>query len=385
MNNSAAPVPVTMEPVDPVHWYGCGHGRPKAGHTIDVKRNTVKIKCDPIDKEKHFLTFTYDAQVAGCITVLIYQSVGQEKKEVFKISKDVEKGTGQIFVHEGDGVKFPLLKKGLKEAYKLEILAQVTEDGSKNCILEKTEAVIQSKCGITKVKVKNQILLANGWSSVFVELNGRSYSTRTDADDPYHGCCICFNKENPGIVFPIGGLQLIEKPIVEESNGNRVYKGTYDKSSVTVERIPKVHGHVTNQVIQILKESVQHPNIVGFVAKVETENFVFYVYERCECSLHDLISSVFHDKKSNEYKVGIPSFMHLKLWKPDNNSPSECLLKLLRGIVEGIVHFDKHGIIPNLNPRRIFICKAPSGITAKVLGMGISATGKSSFIISCNI
>nr|KAJ0221955.1 hypothetical protein LSAT_V11C200051410 [Lactuca sativa]KAJ0222618.1 hypothetical protein LSAT_V11C200051460 [Lactuca sativa] len=384
MNNSAASVPVTMEPVDPVHRYGCGHGRLKAGHTIDVKRNTVKIEPDLNDTEKYHVTFSYDAQVDGCITVCIYYWVGQEKKEVFKTSKNAEKRPGlvQKFNEKGDGVKFPLHKKGLKDVYKLEIVAQADEDGSKNCILEKTEAVVQNKSGITKVKVKNQILSVNGRMSVFVDLNGRSYSTQTDADDPYNGCRICFDEKNPGIVFPIGGLLLIEKPIAEESNGTCLYKGTYDESPVIAGRIPKGNG-TTDEMIQILKRSnLHHSNVLWHFVEEENEDFVFYVYERCECSLHDLISSVVHDKKSNEYRVTLPGFNNLKLWKPDGVSPSECLLKLLSGIVEGIAHVEEHGIIPNLNPQWIFICKTPSGITAKVLGMGISTSGKSSFIIS---
>nr|KAJ0219682.1 hypothetical protein LSAT_V11C200051370 [Lactuca sativa] len=375
----AATVPKPMEPAELIHWLGSGHGH-LAVYTVDVRRNTVKIKSDLKDPEKYSLMFIYDAYRAGRITLRLLQLVGPNIQEMVTITKDFKKGPGQQFIH--DGLSFPLYKSGYTKVYHLVIEAQVTEDGIENNILETTLASVEKVSSEIIITVNNQILSANGRKSVCHDMDGVKYSTQSDEDDPYNGCNICYNKVNPGILFPIGKLKLFEEVIAEESNGNRVYKGTYDKSSVTVERIPKVHGHVTDQVIQILKKSGQHANIVGFIAKEETENFVFFVYESCECTLHDLISSVFHDKKSNEYKVRIPSFMHLKLWKPDNNSPSECLLKLLRGIVEGIAHFDEHGIIPNLNPRRIFICKAPSGITAKVLGMGISTTGKSSFIIS---
>ncbi|CAI9270326.1 unnamed protein product [Lactuca saligna] len=371
MNNSAASVPVTMEPVDPVHRYGCGHGRLKAGHTIDVKRNTVKIEPDLNDTEKYHVTFSYDAQVDGCITVCIYRWVGQEKKEVFKTSKNAEKRPGlvQKFNEKGDGVKFPLHKTGLKDVYKLEIVAQADEDGSKNCILEKTEAVVQNKSGITKVKVKNQILSVNGRMSVFVDLNGHSYSTQTDADDPYNGCCICFDEKNPGIVFPIGGLLLIEKPIAEESNGNCVYKGTYDESPVIAGRIPKGNG-TTDEMIQILKRSnPHHSNVLWRIAEEENEDFVFFIYESFECTLHDLITGKY------ELKC-LDGFMDLKLWKPDGFSPSKCLVKLLRGIVEGIVCLIKLGNIPNLNPRMIIIEEGTSSLTGKVLGMGISSTGQ---------
>lgn len=60
----AATVPKPMEPAELIHWLGSGHGH-LAVYTVDVRRNTVKIKSDLKDPEKYSLMFIYDAYRAG--------------------------------------------------------------------------------------------------------------------------------------------------------------------------------------------------------------------------------------------------------------------------------------------------------------------------------
>ncbi|XP_050209415.1 serine/threonine-protein kinase/endoribonuclease IRE1b isoform X2 [Mercurialis annua] len=185
----------------------------------------------------------------------------------------------------------------------------------------------------------------------------------------------------------IGKLIVSNREIAKGSNGTVVLEGIYDGRLVAVKRLVQTHHDVALKEIQNLIASDQHPNIVRWFGVEYDQDFVYLALERCICSLNDFIfvhsesfqnravSQDVHSKYSPESTVQLYSVLecnkNVDLWKA-NGQPSPQLLRLMRDVVQGLVHLHELGIIHrDLKPQNVLIINEKS-YRAKLSDMGIS-------------
>ncbi|KAL7586597.1 hypothetical protein Lser_V15G40425 [Lactuca serriola] len=410
--------------------YPCGHEQSVSiKNEINIKKETLKIKPDQEDPERYLVEFTYDASIAGRITLHFFEKWGENynmnptEELLPPITVVFQQGLGQKYVQESrTGINLSVYKVGIPEVYHLGIKAQATpcisQDGSSNSgttIFQLTLAVFEKKKGECQIRVTNQILWVNGVEYVLHDICGFGNFVdggNFDLNALVKNCFLCLSTvhdttllsghhhiapqlhHNPRRIYEmpknpanlcvnlnerrIGKLLFYNKEIGRGSNGTIVLKGYYDGREVAVKRIVMEHYDVALKEIQNLIVSDQHPNIVRLYGVEYDQDFVYIALERCVCSLHDLILSLANS--SVELQPMMKVFKDLKLWEC-NGYPSPLLLKVMRDTVRGLVHLHKHRIIhSDLKPENILIHKDTS-ISAKVSDMGISkrlSTGKSS-------
>ncbi|KAJ6336456.1 hypothetical protein OIU78_012951 [Salix suchowensis] len=68
-----------------------------------------------------------------------------------------------------------------------------------------------------------------------------------------------------------------------------VLEGVYDGCHVAVKRLVQTHHVLALKEIQKLIASDQHPNIVRWYGVEYDQDFVYLAFERCTCSLNDVI------------------------------------------------------------------------------------------------
>ncbi|KAI9305971.1 kinase-like domain-containing protein, partial [Cunninghamella echinulata] len=73
------------------------------------------------------------------------------------------------------------------------------------------------------------------------------------------------------------------------SHGTVVYKGTFDGRAVAVKRLLIDFYDIAVQEVKLLQESDDHPNVVRYFYKEETDRFLYIALELCIGSLHDCI------------------------------------------------------------------------------------------------
>ncbi|KAJ6336643.1 hypothetical protein OIU76_006508 [Salix suchowensis] len=138
----------------------------------------------------------------------------------------------------------------------------------------------------------------------------------------------------------IGKLYFPTKKLLR---GVMVLEGVYDGCHVAVKRLVQTHHVLALKEIQKLIASDQHPNIVRWYGVEYDQHFVYLAFERCTCSLNDVIyvnpkslqtQIPSKDIASNhlpEYMVRLHSMpehnKNAEFWKA-NGYPSAQLLKL---------------------------------------------------------
>ncbi|KAI8059519.1 kinase-like domain-containing protein [Gongronella butleri] len=76
------------------------------------------------------------------------------------------------------------------------------------------------------------------------------------------------------------------------SHGTVVYKGTFDGRAVAVKRLLIDFYDVAYQEVKLLQESDDHPNVIRYFYKEETDRFLYIALELCLGSLQDCIDRV---------------------------------------------------------------------------------------------
>lgn len=198
--------------------------------------------------------------------------------------------------------------------------------------------------------------------------------------------------------------------IGKSGNGTVVYEGFYGGRSVAVKRLLRSHLKVNHDEINLLRESHHHPNIVMYYGHEVDRDFVYLVMELCACDLDDLIQMSSAEKfesvekddddqedgmEKDEYVIvkkkpivdtkpvdvypddrseKLRSILgDVKLWEESNGRPSPLLLKLMRDMINGLVHLHDLDIIHrDLKPHNILISKETSNLCAKLSDMGLS-------------
>lgn len=112
-------------------------------------------------------------------------------------------------------------------------------------------------------------------------------------------------------------LEISDEVLGYGSHGTVVYKGTFDGRSVAVKRLLLDFYDVALQEVKLLQESDDHPNVVRYFYKEESDRFLYIALELCFGSLTDYM----------ERTLPIPD-MHLC----DTMNPANILFQITSGL-----------------------------------------------------
>ncbi|XP_052173427.1 probable E3 ubiquitin-protein ligase LOG2 [Diospyros lotus] len=195
---------------------------------VNLKKETLQIEPDEQYPGRFLVSFTFDATVAGSITVMFFGKEGEgcsliptKESLLAPVTVQFGQGLGQKFRQpSGTGIDFSmfeeaeLLKEGDMEVYPLAVKAEaspVSENGSGDGSAESgtttsqiTKAVFEKDKGKYHAKVMKQILWVNGKRYELQEIYGIGNSVDGDFDgnDPGKECVICLSEPRDTAVLP---------------------------------------------------------------------------------------------------------------------------------------------------------------------------------------
>ncbi|CAI9273308.1 unnamed protein product [Lactuca saligna] len=196
---------------------------------VNLKKETLKIEPDQENPGKFLVVFTYDATVAGSITLYFFAKEGEDcnmsptKEDLLPpITVAFQQGLGQKFRQEsGTGIDLSLfeeaelLKVSETGVYPLAIKAEanpipsISENGNSpnpgTTNSQITQAVFEKEKGEYQVKVTKQILWVNGMRYELQEIYGIGNSVDGadfDGNDPGKECVICLSEPRDTTVLP---------------------------------------------------------------------------------------------------------------------------------------------------------------------------------------
>ncbi|MQL82317.1 hypothetical protein Taro_014793 [Colocasia esculenta] len=196
---------------------------------VNLKKETLRLEPDEKNPGHYLVAFTFDATIAGSITVILFAKEGFDcnltsmKDNLLKpVTITFKEGLGQKFRQpSGTGIDFSmfeeaeLLKEGEMEVYPLAVKAEASLSGEHGPVgdTEKmgslnsqiTQAVFDKKeNGEYQVRVVKQILWVNGTRYELQEIYGigNSVDGEFDGNDPGKECVICLSEPRDTTVLP---------------------------------------------------------------------------------------------------------------------------------------------------------------------------------------
>ncbi|XP_065855768.1 probable E3 ubiquitin-protein ligase LOG2 [Euphorbia lathyris] len=233
--------------VDPSHWVGgrypCGPvmqaPAPYMEHQkavtirndVNLKKESLRVEADEENPGKFLVAFTFDATVAGSITVFFFAKEGEDcvltptKENILPpVTVNFQQGLGQKFRQpSGTGIDFTmfeereLLKEGEMDVYPLAVKAEAStsannqegEEGNAAAVSgstnsQITQAVFEKDKGQYQLRVAKQILWVNEMRYELQEIYGIGNSVEgdVDANDPGKECVICLSEPRDTTVLP---------------------------------------------------------------------------------------------------------------------------------------------------------------------------------------
>jgi len=195
---------------------------------VNLKKETLRIEPDEECPGRFLVSFTFDATVAGSMTVYFFAkeelncNLAAVKEDLIKpVTVSFKEGLGQKFRQpSGTGIDFSvfeesdLLKQGDMDVYPLAVKAETAsvdqplegeDQKTKTPNSQITQAVFEKKeNGEYQVRVVCQILWVNGTRYELQEIYGIGNSMEGDADanDPGKECVICLSEPRDTTVLP---------------------------------------------------------------------------------------------------------------------------------------------------------------------------------------
>ncbi|KAK9324718.1 hypothetical protein V1517DRAFT_35734 [Lipomyces orientalis] len=105
-----------------------------------------------------------------------------------------------------------------------------------------------------------------------------------------------------GVSYKINSLEVTDAVVGYGSHGTVVYKGMFENREVAVKRMLLDFYDVASHEVSLLQESDDHPNVVRYFCKQESQKFLYIALELCPATLQDVI------EKSSEF-TGLVSHM----------------------------------------------------------------------------
>ncbi|KAK9366158.1 hypothetical protein V1509DRAFT_630701 [Lipomyces kononenkoae] len=89
--------------------------------------------------------------------------------------------------------------------------------------------------------------------------------------------------------YKINSLEVTEVVLGYGSHGTVVYRGTFENREVAVKRMLLDFYDVASHEVSLLQESDDHPNVVRYFCKQESQKFLYIALELCPATLQDVI------------------------------------------------------------------------------------------------
>ncbi|KAK8487609.1 hypothetical protein V6N13_030153 [Hibiscus sabdariffa] len=194
---------------------------------VNLKKETLKFEADELNPGKFLVSFTFDATVAGRMSVIFFAKEGEDcnltamKESILPpVIVPFEEGLGQKFrLPSGTGIDFSmfedseLLKVDEVDIYHLAVKAEVLplgqnlsegdqESGALNSQI--TQAVFEKEKGEYQMRVVKQILWVNEMRYELQEIYGigNSVDNDVDANDSGKECVVCLSEPRDTTVLP---------------------------------------------------------------------------------------------------------------------------------------------------------------------------------------
>ncbi|XP_042402089.1 probable E3 ubiquitin-protein ligase LUL2 [Zingiber officinale] len=195
---------------------------------VNVNKETIKVEPDEQNPDCFLVAFSFDATVAGSITVVFFAKEGTEcnltptKDFLQPVTVSFKEGLGQKFRQPcGTGINFSmfneaeLMKGGELDIYPLAVKAEACPFNNQEPVGEDqqletpnsqiTQAFFEKKeNGEYHVRVAKQILWVNQTRYELQEIYGIGNSVENDVDgnDPGKECVICLSEPRDTTVLP---------------------------------------------------------------------------------------------------------------------------------------------------------------------------------------
>ncbi|CAI0471474.1 unnamed protein product [Linum tenue] len=195
---------------------------------VNLKKETLKLEPDEENPGMSLVSFTFDATVAGSITIIFFAKEGDNcvltptKEDLFpSVTVSFQHGLGQKFRQpSGTGIDFSKFEErelrkveGEMDIYPLVVKAEAMPasqsgpDGNQTPGISNsqiTQAVFEKEKGEYQVRVVKQILWVNGMRYELQEIYGIGNTVDGDADanDPGKECVICLSEPRDTTVLP---------------------------------------------------------------------------------------------------------------------------------------------------------------------------------------
>ncbi|KAJ9184280.1 hypothetical protein P3X46_004023 [Hevea brasiliensis] len=224
---------------DPAHWVGgrypCGPMVPYVEHQkavtirndVNLRKESLRLEPDGENPGRFLVAFTFDATVAGSITVIFFAKEGEDciltpvKENLLQpVTVNFQQGLSQKFRQpSGTGIDFgmfeerELMKEGEMDVYPLAVKAEAyppNQNGqdvnqlSGTVNSQITQAVFEKDKGEYQLRVGKQILWVNGMRYELQEIYGIGNSVEGDVNDndPGKECVICLSEPRDTTVLP---------------------------------------------------------------------------------------------------------------------------------------------------------------------------------------
>ncbi|XP_030493720.2 probable E3 ubiquitin-protein ligase LOG2 [Cannabis sativa] len=193
---------------------------------VNLKKETLRIEADEENPGHFLVAFTFDATVAGSITVIFFAKEGEDcnltpvKENHTPVTVHFPQGLGQKFRQpSGTGINFSMFeetelsKTGDMDNYPLAVKAEASSvlpngsesnQGSGTMNSQITLAIFEKEKGEFRTRVAKQILWVNGMRYELQEIYGIGNSVEGDLDsnDPGKECVICLSEPRDTTVLP---------------------------------------------------------------------------------------------------------------------------------------------------------------------------------------
>nr|GLL41048.1 probable E3 ubiquitin-protein ligase LOG2 [Ipomoea trifida] len=195
---------------------------------VNLKKETLRIEADEENPGKYIVAFTFDATVAGSMTVNFFAKEGEDcqlspvKESLLPpVTVKFQQGLAQKFRQpSGTGIDLSMFeeaelsKEGEMDVYPLAIKAEAYPDDQSESVdgntvsastnSQITQAVFEKEKGEYHVRVVKQILWVNGMRYELQEIFGIGNSTEGECDDSDNGkeCVICLSEPRDTTVLP---------------------------------------------------------------------------------------------------------------------------------------------------------------------------------------
>ncbi|KAG5549924.1 hypothetical protein RHGRI_015033 [Rhododendron griersonianum] len=197
---------------------------------VNLNKESLRVEPDEENLGRFLVSFTFDATVAGSITIMFFAKEGEDcgltstkENMLAPVTVPFDEGLGQKFRQPcGTGIDFSmfeeteLLEVGEMEVYPLAVKAEAIpvspsrsadgnpEGGASNSQITITKAVFEKEKGEYQVRGVKQILWVNGIRYVLQDIDriGNSVDNDFDGNDPGKECVICLSEPRDTTVLP---------------------------------------------------------------------------------------------------------------------------------------------------------------------------------------